>query len=58
MSELVRLHKGRIRIQSAPEIGTRVTVTLPHGERKRGRPLMDPRGGGAPDAAGDIWAGV
>lgn len=38
VNELVRLHRGRIRIQSAPEIGTRVTVTLPYG-----RPTLEKR---------------
>ena len=31
VNELVKLHHGRIRVQSAMGTGTRVTVTLPHG---------------------------
>ena len=37
VNELILLHRGRIRIQSAPEIGTRVTVTLPYGHPARGK---------------------
>ncbi len=31
VNELVKLHKGRISIRSAPKLGTTVTITLPHG---------------------------
>lgn len=46
VNELVRLHRGRIRIQSAPEIGTRVTVTIPYG-----RPTLEKREGQREKAA-------
>ena len=41
VNELVHLHHGRIRVQSAVNTGTRVTVTLPHGHsvHERGRPV-------------------
>lgn len=39
VNELVRLHKGRIRIQSAPGAGTRVTVTVPALVRRAREPV-------------------
>lgn len=45
VSELVKLHKGSIRIRSAPGLGTTVTIALPPGKEKRdkkGAPIPEP----------------
>lgn len=47
VSELVKLHKGSIRIRSAPGAGTTVTLSLPAGRQAHGRK------GGASDSANE-----
>jgi signal transduction histidine kinase len=43
VSELVKLHKGRIAVESIVGKGTRVEITLPHGHTEEAK---DIRGGG------------
>ena len=54
VNELVRLHRGRIRIQSAPGVGTRVTVTLPYGHPARAKAPPNAPGATSGEAAADF----
>jgi len=54
VSELVKLHKGRVGIRSAPNEGTTVTVTLPRGRHKLiGRKAREQ----ASEVFADFWNG-